>query len=237
MVLFALITSIKAKYFGDPIEVHATFEVVKEDLEETKDTTLRASLDDTKEEMMQSESTFYSTKKKRPRPYLNAYGQIEFHSTSTTSKPYTASTIRYTYRRNATSQTTKSTNYLTKSTVLPIKSRPTFASVMSYKPTFKPPIIFAEVANIEVTLPPKLTSSKPNSLESVTEIDEKINLTSTLNQLSSNSVVNILVVFGLPAVTALLSFLGAGPLAIASVAWLIPIAAVMVLPELRRNED
>ena len=36
-----LIMRPSAKYFGDPIEVHATFEVVKEDLEETKDTTLR----------------------------------------------------------------------------------------------------------------------------------------------------------------------------------------------------
>ena len=130
---------------------------------------------------------------------------------------------------------------LTKSTVWPVKptgipTKPTFAPIVSYKPTFRPSIIFAEVANIEVTIPPLLTSSTNSNVLQTTSIDEKTNLTSVLNQLSSNSLVNILIVFGIPAVTALLSLMGAGPLAIASVAWLIPIAAVMLLPELRNEE-
>ena len=105
--------------------------------------------------------------------------------------------------------------------------------MMIYKPTFRPSIIFAEVANIEVTVPPSTITSTESIPSDTTAIDEKTNLTSALNQLSSNSIVNILVVFGLPAMTALLSFIGAGPLAIASAAWLIPIIAVMLLPELR----
>ena len=130
---------------------------------------------------------------------------------------------------------------LTKSTVWPIKptditTKPTFAPIVSYKPTFRPSIIFAEVANIEVTIPPLPAASTNSNALQITSIDEKTNLTSVLNQLSSNSLVNILIVFGIPAVTALLSLMGAGPLAIASVAWLIPIAAVMLLPELRNEE-
>ena len=105
---------------------------------------------------------------------------------------------------------------------------------MNYKPTFKPSVIIADVANVEVTIPPLQSTSSPVP---TTSIDEKTgNLTSILNQLSSNSLLNVLVVFGLPAMTAMLSFMGAGPLAIASAAWLIPIAAVMLLPDLRRDD-
>ena len=118
-----------------------------------------------------------------------------------------------------------------KSTVIPIK--PTFVPTMNYKPTFKPSVIIADVSNVEVTIPPIQSTSSPVP---TTSIDEKTNLTSVLNQLSSNSLVNVLVVFGLPAMTAMLSFMGAGPLAIASAAWLIPIAAVMLLPDLRHND-
>ena len=81
MVFFALITSIvgDAKYYGKPLEVRATFEVLNDK--------------QTKEEMLQSEaSPIYSMLKKRPRPFLNANGKIEFHST-TTRKPYRASTM------------------------------------------------------------------------------------------------------------------------------------------------
>ena len=141
---------------------------------------------------------------------------------------------RYTNeRRSTTSQTTtRRTNLPTKSTVIPIK--PTFVPTINYKPTFKPSVIIADVANVEVTIPPLQSTSSPVP---TTSIDEKTgNLTSILNQLSSNSLLNVLVVFGLPAMTAMLSFMGAGPLAIASAAWLIPIAAVMLLPDLRRDD-
>ena len=91
MVLFALITSIlgaDTKFYGKPIEVSATFAVIRDK--------------ETKEEIMQlSEATSsYSFLKKRPRPFLNALGQIEFHGTrkrgekprKTTVKPTTTST-------------------------------------------------------------------------------------------------------------------------------------------------
>ena len=90
MVLFALITSIlgtDSKFYGKPVEVTATFEVIKD--KEIK-----------KEIMQQSEATSnYSFLKKRPRPFLNALGQIEFHGTrkrgekprKTTIKPITTS--------------------------------------------------------------------------------------------------------------------------------------------------
>jgi hypothetical protein len=50
-------------------------------------------------------------------------------------------------------------------------------------------------------------------------------------QLSNNSLVNLVVIFGLPIITAVLSVMGAGPLAIATTAWMVPIAAVLVLPD------
>ena len=84
MVSFAFITSIivgDAKYYGKPLEVRATFEVLNDK--------------QTKEEILQSKASIYSMLKKRPRPFLNANGKIEFHSTSrtTTRKPYRASTM------------------------------------------------------------------------------------------------------------------------------------------------
>ena len=85
MVSFAFITSIivgDAKYYGKPLEVRATFEVLKDK--------------QTNEEMVQSQTSISSMLKKRPRPFLNANGKIEFHSTSsttTTRKPYRASTM------------------------------------------------------------------------------------------------------------------------------------------------
>jgi hypothetical protein len=42
----------------------------------------------------------------------------------------------------------------------------------------------------------------------------------------------LIVIFGLPIITAVLSVMGAGPLAIATTAWVVPIAAVFVLPDL-----
>ena len=104
-----------------------------------------------------------------------------------------------------------------------------------YKPTFKPSVIIHEISNVEVTIP--TTQPPTSSVTDTSLVDEKNDITSFVNDLSSNSLVNLLVVFGLPAVTALLSFMGAGPLAIASVAWLIPIAAVTILPDLRRNVE
>ncbi len=56
-----------------------------------------------------------------------------------------------------------------------------------------------------------------------------------LNKLSQNSAVNLVVVLGLPVMTAMLSFIGAGPLAIALFAWLIPLFAILILPDFRRS--
>lgn len=59
--------------------------------------------------------------------------------------------------------------------------------------------------------------------------------TKVINNLSTNSLIMIVVIFGLPVTTALLSIFGAGPLAIASIAWLIPISAVLFLPDMFNN--
>ena len=45
-----------------------------------------------------------------------------------------------------------------------------------------------------------------------------------------NSAVNLLIVFGIPVATSALTFLGAGPLSIGIAAWLIPVAAVLLIP-------
>ena len=105
-----------------------------------------------------------------------------------------------------------------------------------YKPTFRPAVMVAEISNAEA-LNQVLSAVTSSSAEvTTTSVDEKIfSVSSVLNSLSSNSIVNILVVFGLPLVTALLSFMGAGPLAIATVAWIIPIAAILISPDLRKE--
>ena len=73
------------------------------------------------------------------------------------------------------------------------------------------------------------STSPPNLNSATTEVDDKVNVSSFLNELSSNSIVNAMVVskksfkfsfdallkyqfqvFGLPMVTALMSLLGAG---------------------------
>ena len=48
--------------------------------------------------------------------------------------------------------------------------------MMIYKPTFRPSIIFAEVANIEVTVPPSTITSTESIPSDTTAIDEKTNL-------------------------------------------------------------
>ena len=110
-----------------------------------------------------------------------------------------------------------------------------------YKPTFRPPLLQVEISNVVVTT---TTVSPTTTIASLNqEVDEKpdqklvFDLTETLNQLSSNSLLNISVVFGLPVVTALLSFMGAGPIAIASAAWIIPLLTLLIVPDLLRLEE
>ena len=98
-----------------------------------------------------------------------------------------------------------------------------------------------EISNVVVTT---TTVSPTTTIASLNqEVDEKpdqklvFDLTETLNQLSSNSLLNISVVFGLPVVTALLSFMGAGPIAIASAAWIIPLLTLLIVPDLLRLEE
>ena len=106
----------------------------------------------------------------------------------------------------------------------------------NYKPTFRPPVLVAEISNLEA-LASITSSTSPPNLVKTTTIDEKNqNISSFLNDLSSNSVINAMVIFGLPMATALMSLLGAGPLAIASVAWIIPVAAILILPDLQQGE-
>ena len=150
--------------------------------------------------------------KVKPRPYLNvADGQINFYFT-------------------------------TQSPIL--KKEEPEASLQEqiyYKPTFRPPLLQVEISNVVVTT---TTVSPTTTIASLNqEVDEKLDqklvfdLTETLNQLSSNSLLNISVVFGLPVVTALLSFMGAGPIAIASAAWIIPLLTLLIVPDLLRLEE
>lgn len=99
----------------------------------------------------------------------------------------------------------------------------------------------AEISNVAITTStPTTPLDAPNEIEtnaSSTAVEKVFDLTETFNRLSSNSVLNISVVFGLPMVTALLSFLGAGPIAIASAAWIIPLLTLLIVPDLLRLED
>ena len=151
--------------------------------------------------------------KVKPRPYLNvADGQINFYYTTT------------------------------QSTILK-KDEPeaSLQEQIYYKPTFRPPLLQVEISNVVATT---TTVSPTTTIASLNqEVDEKpdqklvFDLTETLNQLSSNSLLNISVVFGLPLVTALLSFMGAGPIAIASAAWIIPLLTLLIVPDLLRLEE
>ena len=99
----------------------------------------------------------------------------------------------------------------------------------------------AEISNVAITTStPTTPLDAPNEIEtnaSSTAVEKVFDLTETFNRLSSNSVLNISVVFGLPMVTALLSFLGAGPIAIATAAWIIPLLPLLIVPDLLRLED
>jgi hypothetical protein len=114
-------------------------------------------------------------------------------------------------------------------------STPTKLDIAYYKPTFRPAVMVAEVSNVDVAT---FVVDATSEAVPLTTVDEKIDfsdITSTLNKLSTNTIVNVLVVFGLPLVTAMLSFMGAGPLAIATFAWVIPLAAILILPDIRRR--
>ncbi len=111
----------------------------------------------------------------------------------------------------------------------------------TYKPTFKPAIFAPGVSNVNLNLLSEdkvalidIDASANEAVDSTTEVDEKVdyNPFADLSKLSNNSVVNLIVLIGLPAVTALLSFAGAGPFVIAMFAWLIPIASLFILPDL-----
>lgn len=73
-LLLIIQLSSAANFYGDPIEVSASFSIF-----EDKDQ--RASQD------METQSSFYSFQKTRPRPYLNNNGQIEFLPQTTTTTP------------------------------------------------------------------------------------------------------------------------------------------------------
>ena len=180
---------------------------------------------------------------KRPRPFLNAFGQIDFHNappTSSTVPPATSykSTYRPHWQNHLNSKPTKNSeanqhelNHSDES----IESALEYA----YKPTFRPPILMADVSHV---LP--LSTAAPTTLTEVAEAattttsaHEKMTINfaemaETVNQLSSKSLLNIAVIFGFPLVTAFLSILGLGPLAIASATWIIPLVAIFALPEL-----
>ena len=208
-VVFSVAFIVKGNsYHGPPIKVQANFHV-----------------SDGASDKMQRHN-------ERPRPYLNSNGQIDFHTTTTTTAiPSSTQSTKY-----------KPVWFFTESTTT---SKP--EEVLKnheqhiYKPTFRPPVLMAEISNVAITTStPTTPLDAPNEIEtnaSSTAVEKVFDLTETFNRLSSNSVLNISVVFGLPMVTALLSFLGAGPIAIASAAWIIPLLTLLIVPDLLRLED
>lgn len=64
-------------------------------------------------------------------------------------------------------------------------------------------------------------------------------LTAALRETFSgrNSIVNMLIVFGIPTATAGLTFMGVGPMAVAVAAWMVPILSVVVIPDLVANDN
>ena len=141
------------------------------------------------------------------------------------------------------------------------QQQPSIVTPITYKPTFKPYVpdandtkfvvdndfVLEEVSTEEEAAAPAAAvdadvvsvAENDTMLALATMISEKLNFvemgesaTKYINQLSNNSLVNLVVIFGLPIITAVLSVMGAGPLAIATTAWVVPIAAVLVLPDL-----
>ena len=139
------------------------------------------------------------------------------------------------------------------------QQQPSIVTPITYKPTFKPYVpdandtkfvvdfVLEEVSTEEEEAAPVAAvdadvvsvAENDTMLALATMISEKLNFvemgesaTKYINQLSNNSLVNLVVIFGLPIITAVLSVMGAGPLAIATTAWVVPIAAVLVLPDL-----
>ena len=119
------------------------------------------------------------------------------------------------------------------------------ATSVPYKPTFKPYVpdandtkfvvdfVLEEVSTEEEAAAPAAAvdadvvsvAENDTMLALATMISEKLNFvemgesaTKYINQLSNNSLVNLVVIFGLPIITAVLSVMGAGPLAIATTA-------------------
>ena len=69
-----------------------------------------------------------------------------------------------------------------------------------YKPTFRPAVLIANISNLEALSQVTSTTSPPDSATS--SIDNKNNnISSFLNDLSTNTIINSALVFGLPLVT------------------------------------
>ena len=58
-----------------------------------------------------------------------------------------------------------------------------------------------------------------------------------VNSLSNNSLLNGMIVFGLPLITAGLTAAGSGPVFIAAAAWLFPVALLFLFPPTRIIAD
>ena len=183
-------TSSESRYQGKPIQVKADFHVLDEN----------------------------PKAEKRPRPFLNAHGQIDFHTTTTTVP--TTITYQNTFRPENAIQNTIQIPHL--------------PGTVYYKPTFRPPVLIADISNVAISTPAAPTKSEPIEATTTTAHEKIFDLAENLNQLS---VVEMSVLFGFPVVTALLSLLGFGPLAIASAAWVIPLVTLYALPELSRGEQ
>ena len=100
-----------------------------------------------------------------------------------------------------------------------------------YKPTFRPAVLIANISNLEALSQVTSTTSPPDSAATSSIDDKNNNISSFLNDLSTNTIINSALVFGLPLVTTIMSLMGAGPLVIASIAWIIPLAAILILPD------
>ena len=190
----------ESRYKGKPIQVKADFHVVDED-----------------------------TVEKRPRPFLNAIGQIDFHTTTLSTTLTYKTTFRPIWHKKP--QPLDDTDPLHTKEEIPTKK----PELQYYRPTFRPPPLIAEISHVAISTP---APTKSEVEVTTTTANEKVfDLTEHFNQLNHQSLLNISVLFGFPVVTALLSLLGFGPLAIVSAAWIIPLVTIYALPEILRGEQ
>ena len=160
-------------------------------------------------------------------------GGVQHFTDKSTYKPYTITRQHTSKRPLNTKATTRLPLTELASNIILEQNGITITSLKDddfYKPTFRPAVLIANISNLEALSQVTSTTSPPDS--DTSSIDDKNNnISSFLNDLSTNTIINSALVFGLPLVTTIMSLMGAGPLVIASIAWIIPLAAILILPD------